>query len=104
MTYKVVIAPEAIDDMQRHYDFLAYERKSIRNAEAQLSRIQKEILNLDLLPNGFRRYSKEPWHSRGLRYFPVDNYLVFYMVDEENHIVNVMRVIGGRMDLDQIWK
>lgn len=24
------------------------------------------------------------------------------MVDEENHIVNVMRVIGGQMDLDQI--
>ena len=104
MTYKVVIAPEAIDDMQRHYDFLAYERKSIRNAEAQLSRIQKEILNLDLLPNGIKRNSKKPLHSRGLRYFPVDNYLVFYMVDEENHIVNVMRVIGGQMDLDQIWK
>jgi len=25
------------------------------------------------------------------------------MVDEENHIVNVMRVIGGQMDLNKIW-
>jgi toxin ParE1/3/4 len=104
LTYKVIVAPEAIEDMQNHYDYIAYEKKSIINAEAQLSRIQDEILKLDTLPNGFRRYSKEPWYSRGLRYFPVDNYLVFYMVDEENHIVNVMRVIGGQMDLDQIWK
>lgn len=55
MTYKVVIAPEAIDDMQSHYDYIAYEKKSIINAEAQLSRIQDEILKLDTLPNGFRR-------------------------------------------------
>ena len=103
MTYTVIVTPEAIDDMQRHYDYIAYEKKSIINAEAQLSRIQEEILKLDTLPNAFRRYSKEPWKSRDLRYFPVDNYLVFYMVDEENHIVNVMRVIGGQMDLNKIW-
>ena len=103
MTYTVIVAPEAIDDLQRHYDYIAYEKKSIINAEAQLSRIQEEILKLDSLPNGFRRYCNEPWKSRGLRFFPVDNYLVFYMVDEENHIVNVMRVIGGQMDLNRIW-
>ena len=74
------------------------------NADSQLSRIEDEIKKLDTLPNGFRRYSKEPWYSRGLRYFPVDNYLIFYMVDEEKHIVNVLRVIGGQMDLNQIWK
>lgn len=102
MIYKVVVAPEAIDDMQRHYDYIAYVKESIINAESQLSRIKEEIPKLDTLPNGFRRYSKEPWHSRGLRYFPVNKYLAYYMVDEENHIVNVMRVIGGQMDLDKI--
>ena len=104
MTYKVIIAPEAIDDMQRHYDYIAYEKQSIINAEAQISRIKEEIIKLDTLPNGFRKFPNEPWHSRGLRYFPVDNYLVFYIVDEDNHIVNVLRVIGGQMDLTQIWK
>ena len=104
MTYKVIVAPEAIEDMQSHYDYIAYVKESIINAEAQLSRIQEEITHLDILPNAFRKYPKEPWHSRGLRYYPVDKYLEFYMVDEENHIVNVMRVIGGQMDLDQIWK
>ena len=74
------------------------------NADSQLSRIEDEIKKLDTLPNGFRRYSKEPWYSRGLRYFPVDNYLIFYMVDEEKHIVNVLRVIGGQMDLNKIWR
>ena len=54
MTYKVIIAPEAIDDMQRHYDYIAYEKQSIINAEAQISRIKEEIIKLDTLPNGHR--------------------------------------------------
>ena len=104
MAYKVIVAPEAIDDIQRTYDYIAYKKQSIINAESQISRIQNEIIKLDTLPNAFRLYSKEPWYSRGLRYFPVDNYLIFYTVDEENQTVNVLRVIGGQMDLDQIWK
>ena len=104
MTYKVIVAPEAIEDMQRHYDYIAYEKQSIINAESQLSRIKEEIIKLDTLPNGFRVYPYEPWHSRGLRYFPVDNYLVFYTVDEEAKEVHVLKVVGGQMDLTQIWK
>ena len=90
--------------MQRIYDYIAYEKQSIINAESQLSRIKDEITKLDTLPNGFRRYPYEPWYSRGLRYFPVDNYLVFYIVDEESKTVNVLKVVGGQMDLTQIWK
>ncbi|MBQ0163361.1 MAG: type II toxin-antitoxin system RelE/ParE family toxin [Treponema sp.] len=74
------------------------------NAEAQLSRIQEEIRKLDTLPNAFKLYPKEPWKTNGLRYFPVDNYLIFYMVDENNQVVNVLRVMYGKMDLSNIWK
>ena len=44
LTYKVIVAPEAIEDMQRHYDYIAYEKQSIINAESQLSRIKEEII------------------------------------------------------------
>ena len=104
MTYKVILSQEAINDIQNIYDYIAFEKQSVINAEAQLSRLQKEITQLDTLPNAFRLYPKEPWHSRGLRYFPIDNYLIFYTVDENNQTVNVLRVIGGQMDLSQIWK
>ena len=63
MTYKVILAPEAIEDMQSHYDYIAYVKESIINAEAQLSRIREEITHLDTLPDAFRKYPKEPWLS-----------------------------------------
>lgn len=58
MTYKVIVAPEAIEDMQSHYDYIAYVKESIINSEAQLSRIQEEITHLDTLPNAFKNILK----------------------------------------------
>ena len=104
MVYTVKVTPTAIDDIQSIYDYIAYQLESVINAESQISRIQEEILKLDTMPKAFKLYPKEPWNSKGLKYFPVDNYLIFYIADEETETVNVLRVIYGKMDLTKIWK
>ena len=49
------------------------------------------------MPERHRRYEKEPWRTRGLRLMPVDNYVVFYIPNDERRVVNVVRIIyGGR--------
>lgn len=103
MAYKVKITSSAIEDIQKIYDYIAYQLESAINAEAQISRIKNEIEKLDIMPNSFRLYPKEPWFSRGLRYFHVDNYLIFYCVDEKAETVTVLRVIYGKRNLDKIW-
>lgn len=55
------------------------------------------------MPESFRLYEKEPWKSRGLRFFSVDNYIVFYIVNNDAKEVNVLRVLYGRMDFSKIW-
>ena len=42
--------------------------------------------------------------SRGLRVFPVDNYLVYYIPDMERQIVTVIRVMYGGRDVDKELK
>lgn len=103
MKYKVIVQPPALEDIQNIYDYIAYEKKSIINAEAQVSRIQEEILKLDTMPDSYHSYPEEPWKSRGLRFFNVDNYLIFYIPNEKKHKVNVLRVIYGKMNLSKIW-
>ena len=102
--YSVELMPEAIDDLQAIYDYIAYVLKSEINASAQLDRLETEILKLDYLPEGFKLYDKEPWRSRGLRMLPVDNYIVFYIVDSETKIVHVLRVMYGKMNFKDKWK
>ena len=102
--YSVELMPEAIDDLQAIYDYIAYNLKSEINASAQLERIETEIEKLGLLPNGFKLYEREPWHSRGLRMLPVDNYIIFYIADSETKTVYVLRIMYGRMDFSDLWK
>lgn len=102
--YSVELMPEAIDDLQAIYDYIAYVLKSEINASAQLDRLETEILKLDCMPGGFKLYDKEPWRSRGLRMLPVDNYIVFYIVDSEAKTVHVLRVMYGKMDFIDKWK
>lgn len=42
------------------------------------------------MPERFRKYEKEPWHSRGLHIIPVDNYCVLYIPDMEKAVVSVI--------------
>ena len=55
------------------------------------------------MPERFPRYGKEPWHSRGLRFAAVDNYIVFYIPDIEEQVVTVLRVMySGRSIEEQL--
>ena len=103
MNYSVKILPSAIEDLQQIYNYIAYELQSVINAENQLNRIQEEILKLDFMPESFRLYEKEPWKSRGLRFFSVDNYIVFYVINNNAKEVNVLRILYERIDFSKIW-
>ena len=36
------------------------------------------------------------------RAFPINNYNVFYSVDEGQHVVNISRVLYGRRNIDSL--
>ena len=59
----------------------------------------KAARSLEQMPMRHRLYEEEPWHSQGLRFLPVDNYLIFYLPDETNNIVNIIRIMYGGRDV-----
>lgn len=65
----------------------------------QKQRIMKEIRALEEMPMRFRLYGEEPWYSAGLRFFPVDNYLVFYLPNELKSTVSIVRIMYGGRDI-----
>ncbi len=91
---------QADADLRGIYEYIAFELLSPDNAAGQLDRLEKHIIELEEFPEKFRLYEKEPWHSRGLRVMPIDNYLVFYIPDKEAGIVTVIRVMYSERDVD----
>ena len=102
MSYQVHVTDEAERDLRGSFEYIAFHLRSLENASGQLSRLEDEILSLNEMPERYRRYELEPWHSRGVRRFAVDNYCIFYLPDSEKKEVYVLRVLYAGMDLDRI--
>ena len=73
MIFQVEVSDQADIDLRNIYEYIVFELQSPENASGQLDRLEKSIMGLDQMPERFRVYEKEPWHSRGLHIMPVDN-------------------------------
>ena len=96
------ISERADADLRGIYEYIAFHLRSARNAANQLERLEKAIYELDTMPKRYAAYRKGKWEKRGLRCMPVDNYLVYYIPDERKQTIEVLRVLYGRMDVDQV--
>lgn len=100
MIYEVEVSQQADSDLREIFEYIAFELQSPKNASGQLDRLEKQILSLNTMPERYRRYEKEPWKSRGLRVLPVDNYVVFYIPDNDKKVVTILRVMYAGRDTD----
>ena len=97
MSWNVVYSARARQDLRDIYEYIAYELLLPDTASGQTMRIMKAVRFLEEMPMRYRLYKDEPWHSQGLRFLPVDNYLVFYLTSESECTVTVVRIMySGR--------
>lgn len=85
--YIVEITDEALADMEQLYNHIAYTLCAPEKAIGQYNRISDQILKLDTLPERFRIIDLEPGDLTGIRRMLVDNYSVFYVVEEDRVVV-----------------
>lgn len=100
MIFDVEISEQADRDLRGIYEYIAFELQAPEYAGGQLNRLEKHILSLEQMPERFRRYEKEPWHSLGMHFMPVDNYIIFYIPDVEKQVVSITRVMYAGRDID----
>lgn len=99
-TYKLHYTPEALDDLRDIYSYIAYHLKEKGTAHDQVYRIRAEVKKIKLMPEQCQPVSWEPWHSVGMRSFPVDNYVVYYEIDQDNEVVHIDRIFYGGRDVE----
>ena len=57
-----------------------------------------EVSSLRTMPNRYPLTPEEPWRSEGIHKMSVENFLVYYWVNESEKIVWVTVVVYGRRD------
>lgn len=103
-SYHVIYSLEALEDIKDIYAYIAYELKVPDTAKNQVNRIRKEVRSLDLMPSRYSIVDWEPWRTMKLHKVPVDNYLVFYMVDNNSMIVTIVRIVYCGRDIEGLAK
>ena len=101
-SYKVGYSADAMDDLREIYAYIANELLVPETAAAQLGRIRKKVRSLDFMPSRYALVEWEPWHSMKMHQLPVDNFIVYYLVDDEEGAVTVVRIFYGSRDIEGI--
>lgn len=100
--YKVGYSADALDDLREIYAYIVNELLVPETAAAQVGRIRKEVRLLDFMPARYALVEWEPWHSMKMHQLPVDNFIVYYLVDDAGMVVTVVRVFYGGRDIEGI--
>ena len=101
MTFEVELTEKADRDLRNIFLYIAFDLSAPENAERQINRLWDAILSLDELPERYRRYEDEPWHSRGMRVLPIDNFVILYIPYLEEKVVRIIAVMYGGRDIGE---
>jgi toxin ParE1/3/4 len=104
MKYTVHLAGPAKSDMQNASKYISAELKNRTAARRLMLDTREAIRSLREHPLRFALVEDEFLASRGIRSFPVHNYLVFYVAREEGRKVTVLRFLYGGRDWAAILK
>lgn len=101
MNYTIEYSDEAKRDLEDIFVYIAWTLLAPETAVRQYHRIVDMVESLDTFPFRNPLYEEEPWHSKGLRFVPVDSYLILYFPQEETKTVSIVRIMFAGRDIEQ---
>lgn len=100
--YRVEYSQEALVDIKSIYTYISQILHATLTARRQVNRIRKEIRDLEAFPTRYVLVEWEPWASMKMHRLPIDNYVVFYLVDEQAMAVKIVRIVYGGRNLEDL--
>lgn len=102
MEYKVTLSEEFENDLDSIINYISNKLLSPIAAKNIYLQIKEKINHLNESPFLYPVYHDEKLSQKGLRYIVVSNYLMFYMVNEQNKEVIMLRLLYGKRNITDI--
>lgn len=100
--YTIKMTPKAADDLDKIYRYILEELFATSSATNILERMEKEIIRLREFPFSCNYVADEYLRNKGYRKLIVDNYIVFYIINEEQKQVIIMRALYGKQKYENL--
>ena len=98
MDYKVKLTDHAVAQLQEAVIYISKVLQASTVAKHWAARLKKELASLSTMPARYPLTEEEPWHTEGVHKMSVENFLVYYWIDEEKKIVWITAIVYARRD------
>lgn len=96
--YIVKITSQAEEQIQEIIHYITWELKAPDAALHLLDTLEDSFTSLAHFPQRIALIDEEPWHTNGIHRLPVKNFLVYFWIDDNNLIVQIIAVIYAKLD------
>ncbi len=104
MNYNIHITSTAERDITNAADYIEFVLKNPDAADNLLELTEKQINSLSEMPDRFHIVDDAILASWGIRFIIVNNYLAFYIVDNEHQLVIVVRFLYKKSNWNSILR
>ena len=104
MSHNIFLTQTAIQDMQDTLDYIEYSLNNPEAAEKMHNLIVAKLKTLQDFPKRNAPVPDEILASCGIRFTNVNNYIIFYVIDEDNTAVTVLRILYNRRNWQHILR
>jgi len=94
--YQLAYAPTADTDLDELFAYIAHELQEPDTAYNLIERIEASILKLQYFPYKAPIARDPLLASKGYRMLTVENFAVFYLVDDEKKAISIRRIVYGK--------
>ena len=101
INYQIRMTPDAESDLLQLDDYISNVLLVPDIAIQYVGEIRQAIEQLSYFPRKVRLVNEEPWHSRGIRRCPVNNFYIYFTIREAEHQVIILNIIYSKRDLLQ---
>ena len=97
LNFTVELTAKAKQDLRCLHDYIVDQYQNPKDASKLLERLTSAAKSLAVFPK-MHRVRKKDSNGREIRFFPVDDYVIIYFVDERKQLVSIMHFCHGRRD------
>lgn len=104
MKYTVHLTQRAQRDIESAADYIEYTLLNAKAANELIAIAEDTLASLSDMPQRHMIVSDEVLAAWRIRFIQIKNYLAFYIIDEETHIVHVVRFLYGKRNWQSVLR
>lgn len=101
-TYEVRITDIAFNHLKGIRNYIENELYSPNTAKNLFNNLYNGIKSLSVFPERHKTIDEQPWGSFGVRKCIVKNYYIYFYVDKDKKLVQIMGVIYSKQNQESV--